>query len=254
VSISIEGIRAIVLDIEGTTTSISFVSDVLFPYARARLGTFLMAHAHSPAIMDVARRLREEREQDRAAGRTLPPWNESTLEARMASVEAYAAWLMDLDRKSTGLKDLQGRIWYQGYERGELKGQVFDDVPGALEAWRRAGLVSAIYSSGSVLAQRLLFGHTQVGDLTPWLAAYFDTTTGAKTDPASYHRIAASLAVAPGTMLFVSDALSELGAARSAGVRTALCRRPGNRDVPDAGGHPSIGSFKELQVGPAEVV
>jgi len=246
VSLSLEGARAILLDIEGTTTPISFVYDILFPFARARLQPFLTTIADTPALADLAVWLRRDHDRDNTAQRHPPPWDEGSAASRLASIEAYAAWLMDADRKSTPLKQLQGWIWRDGYERGELHGQVFDDVPHPVEAWHEAGMLTAIYSSGSVLAQRLLFANTQRGDLTPFLDAYFDTTTGAKTEPASYRRIATELAVPLNTILFVSDAAKELDSASSAGMRTALCCRPGNPEQPEATAHPRISSFDEL--------
>jgi enolase-phosphatase E1 len=186
-------IRGILLDIEGTTTPISFVYDVLFPYARA--------HIHDPNMLR----------------------------------------LMDEDSKTTELKELQGRIWLEGYRRGELRGEVFEDVPGALERWRREGIDVRIYSSGSVLAQKLLFG-----ELTELLNGYFDTTTGAKGEAGSYVRIAAEFGVEPGEILFVSDVTRELDAARAAGMQTALCVRPGNPPQSPSE-HPCISTFDEIE-------
>jgi 2,3-diketo-5-methylthio-1-phosphopentane phosphatase len=248
VNFRLVGVRAILLDIEGTTTPISFVHDILFPFARARLRPFLTAIVDTPALVDLSARLRREHDRDMAADHPPPPWDERSAESRVASIEAYSTWLMDRDRKSTPLKELQGWIWRDGYERGELQGVVFDDVREALEAWYASGLVNAIYSSGSVLAQRLLFAHTQSGDLTPFLEAFFDTTTGAKIDSGSYRRIATELAVPSDRIVFVSDATTELDAALSAGMQTVLCCRPGNPAQASGTGHPRISSFHELIV------
>jgi enolase-phosphatase E1 len=152
---------------------------------------------------------------------------------------------MDRDRKSTGLKALQGRVWEDGYRRGELRGQVYPDVPRAFERWRRDGREIAIFSSGSVLAQRLLFAHTGAGDLTPFLRAHFDTVIGAKGDPESYRRIAAALERDPRDVLFVSDVDRELDAARAAGLPTRLCvRAPAALGAP--GSHVPITTFDEI--------
>ena len=144
------------------------------------------------------------------------------------SLSEYLNWLIDRDHKSPGLKLLQGRIWEQGYDDGELRGEVFADVPPAFARWRDAGLTIAIYSSGSVLAQRLLFAHSDQGDLTPWIARYFDTEMGPKRAPESYARIASSLDLAPGEIAFVSDVDAELEAAHDAGCHVVMCVRPGN--------------------------
>jgi enolase-phosphatase E1 len=152
---------------------------------------------------------------------------------------------MDRDRKSTGLKSLQGKIWEEGYGSGELKGEVYPDVPPALERWRREGIDIAIFSSGSVQAQRSLFTNSSAGNLTRLILAYFDTTTGPKTAPMSYARIAAALERSPSEVLFLSDVVAELDAALTAGMRTALCVR-GQGSAPPAGAHPVIRTFDEL--------
>jgi enolase-phosphatase E1 len=156
----------------------------------------------------------------------------------------YLHWLMDRDRKSTALKALQGRVWEQGFRSGELRAEVYDDVPPAFARWHEGGRGPWIFSSGSVLAQKLLFGHTRHGDLTPLIAGYFDTTTGPKKDAATYGRIAAAIGSAPAGILFVSDVAAELEAARSAGLRTALCVR--ETTPADAGIFPIVRSFDAL--------
>ncbi len=154
----------------------------------------------------------------------------------------YIYWLMDRDRKSTALKSLQGRIWKSGFESGELKGQLFEDVPPALERWSAQGRV-AIYSSGSVDAQKLLFRYSTFGDLSALISDYFDTRTGAKTLAASYAAIAAAMKVAPGDVCFFSDVVRELDPARDAGMDTRLVVRAGNAPVDDAHGHVTLESF-----------
>jgi enolase-phosphatase E1 len=223
--------QGILLDIEGTTTSISFVYDVLFPFARAHAGEHL-----GPEEIQA---LRQEYEMDIQNGQTPPAWLDLPV--------GYVHWLMDQDRKSTALKNLQGKVWLEGYERGALHGVVFPDVPPSLGRWRSRGVDVRIYSSGSILAQRLLFSTTTSGDLTPFLNGYFDTTTGPKVERESYVKIAAAYGLAAGKILFVSDIARELDAARSAGMKTALCIRPGNHLQP-AGTHPMIRSFEEIDV------
>jgi enolase-phosphatase E1 len=233
---------AVLLDVEGTTTSVSFVYDVLFPFARGRLDRFLRARAADPGVREDVARLASERRVESERG--APEWRDASPEDLLASASAYAAWLMDRDRKSTGLKSLQGRIWESGYRAGEITGHVYPDVPPALERWRAEGRPVAIYSSGSVLAQRLLFAHTPAGDLTRWIDAHFDTTTGPKREAESYRRIARSLGAVPGSVLFVSDVTAELDAAREAGLRTALCVRSG--ETPAGAGHPVVRTLEGI--------
>jgi enolase-phosphatase E1 len=152
---------------------------------------------------------------------------------------------MDRDRKSTALKELQGRIWEEGYVRGDLVGEVFPDVAGALSRWHAKHCPVGIFSSGSTLAQRLLFRHSLAGDLTPYLTAYFDTTTGPKAEPSSYARIAERLGTTPEAVMFVSDTVRELDAAHAAGMRTRLAVRPGNPPAPESG-HERLLSLAEI--------
>ena len=175
-------IRAVLLDIEGTTTPIRFVYEVLFPYARRHLRRYVEQHAASPEHAPLYDRLRDEHASDRAAAEAVPPWIDQPSVARAGSILSYLEWLMDRDRKSTALKSLQGLIWEEGYRGGDLVGEVFADVPAALARWRAQRIDAGIFSSGSVLAQQLLFRHSSAGDLTSLLRWHFDTTTGPKTD------------------------------------------------------------------------
>ncbi len=227
------GIQAVLLDIEGTTTPLAFVHEVLVPYARAHLAGWLDRAAGTPVLSALTRRFAEEHTADRRTGEKVPPWAPDEPDDGRASLEAYAGWLMDCDRKSPALKALQGLMWEQGYQAGALRGQVFDDVPVALRRWQQQGRTVAIFSSGSELAQRRLFESTSAGDLTPAISRYFDTAIGPKRDPASYARIADALRLEPRGILFVSDVVDELSAAEAAGQHTVLCRRPGN--PPQAG-------------------
>jgi enolase-phosphatase E1 len=208
--------RGILLDIEGTTTPISFVYDVLFPYARQRMS----AYVNNADLTD----LRREYESDVQAGNNPPFWSDDPV--------PYLHWLMDQDRKSTALKRIQGEIWRNGYSSGELHGKVFDDVPAALRRWHDAGIDIRIFSSGSVLAQQLIFSTTLQDDLTKYLRGYYDTTTGPKTDPQSYTTIAMAFALPASEILFISDVTRELDPARAAGMQTLLCVRPGNHPQP----------------------
>ena len=240
------GVRAVLLDIEGTTTSIAYVYDELFPYARTHLGAFLGDPANATVVDELAQSLVVEHAGDVARGQQPPPWTGTSAESRRASIDAYARWLMDEDRKAPGLKRLQGLITDLGYRRGELHGHVYDDVPAALQRWRRSGIDAAIYSSGSELAQRRLFESTRHGDLTRLLKAFFDTSVGAKGDAGSYTKIAVAMGHPTGEMLFVSDVTRELAAARAAGLQVALSLRPGNAPQPDAGEFEAIESLDEM--------
>ena len=240
------GIRAILLDIEGTTTPIAFVTRVLFPYARKRLRAHLDAHAGSPEYQALLTGLAEERLLSMRGGDTVPPWADAPPAARLASAAAFVEWLMDRDRKSTWLKELQGRIWEAGYERGEISGDVFSDVRPALQSWQTQGIEVGIFSSGSVLAQQLLFRHSSAGDLTRYVRWYFDTHMGAKGDPGSYRRIAATIGTSVDTVMFLSDVPRELDAASTAGMQVRLVVRPGNAPVRRNSAYQAIRSLDEI--------
>lgn len=229
-------LAGILVDVEGTTTAISFVYDVLFPFAAARLEAACARQGEDAAVAGAVAHLRQEHQADEAAGLAPPPFGDGA---------PYARHLMAEDRKSTGLKALQGLIWQEGYRTGELKAHAFPDVPATLARWQARGLRLRVFSSGSVLAQKLLFGHTEAGDLTAFFEGYHDTTTGPKQEPASYQAIAQDWGLPPASILFLSDVPAELDAARTAGMRTGLVKRPGNRPV-DAGGHPVYESFAEI--------
>jgi enolase-phosphatase E1 len=240
------GVRAILLDVEGTTTPLAFVVERLFPYARTHLRRHVEQHATEPEYARLWQQLRDEHDSNREAGQPVPSWVDTPVAAHLASVVAWLEWLMERDRKSTVLKGLQGRVWEEGYRRGELVGEVFADVPPAFERWRARGLAIGIFSSGSVLAQQLLFRHSSAGDLTGYLRWHFDTTTGRKADAESYHRIAAAMTIPPAAVLFISDVVRELDAARAAGMQTRLALRPGNAAAPDGHGHDVAPTFDEV--------
>ena len=236
------GIRGILLDIEGTTTPIAFVHDVLFSYARAHASEFLKNNISSDEVRADVALLYEDHALD-VVNYQEPP----TLTEEIESLADYIEWLIDQDRKSTGLKSLQGKIWRQGYLDGGLKSQVFADVAPALERWRAAGLSVSIFSSGSVLAQQLLFAHTDAGDLTSFIDNYFDTNTGKKGEAESYLQIAEEMGLEPSEIVFISDVVDELDAAEEAGIKTLLSVRVGNPIQP-ATHHQAINSFDEVNL------
>lgn len=218
-------IRAILLDIEGTTTPVDFVYKTLFPYARERAPEFLRAHRDDAGVREDVAGLQTQHQADIAANLGPPPWVTGSPESELNSATAYVGWLMDRDSKCSPLKSLQGKIWREGYAKGELHGEVFPDALAAMIRWTRQGKRIAIFSSGSVLAQKLLFSTVAHCDLTRLIEAHFDTAIGTKGDPRSYLRIAEALALPAREMLFISDVARELDAAREAGMQTALCVR-----------------------------
>ncbi|KAI9083612.1 hypothetical protein K1719_034554 [Acacia pycnantha] len=242
--------RCIVLDIEGTTTPISFISEVLFPYARDNVRRHLSATYDAPETRDDIKLLRSQVQSDLEQGAAgavpMPPddaGKEEVITALVANVEA----MIKADRKITALKELQGHIWRTGYENNELKGIVFDDVPKALEKWHDLGIKVYIYSSGSRLAQRLIFGNTKFGDLRKYLSGFFDTTVGNKKEARSYAEISASLGVdKPSDILFVTDVYQEATAAKEAGLEVIISIRPGNGSLPENHGFKTINSFLEI--------
>jgi enolase-phosphatase E1 len=224
----------ILTDIEGTTSSISFVRDVLFPYARRALPGFVREHGNDP---DVRRWL------DQVAMENGGVCSDDMI------VETLQGWI-DEDRKHTALKALQGMVWNAGYRNADFTAPLYPDAARALRAWHDAGRTLAVYSSGSVPAQKLLFGHTDAGDLTPMFSAWFDTAVGHKRDVDSYRRIAAEYGGTAGDIVFLSDIVEELDAARDAGMRTVLIDR--REDYPTArvgaatNGHPRVESFEDI--------
>jgi enolase-phosphatase E1 len=223
-------IKAIVTDIEGTTSSIDFVHQSLFPYARAHMREFLRSHAGDAAVVE------QLEETARLEGREL------TVES---AADVLERWI-DEDRKITPLKALQGMIWAQGYAAGELKGHVYPDTPLCLRQWHGAGKRLYIYSSGSVEAQKLIFGHSDAGDLTPLFSGYFDTRIGAKREEASYRNILKDIGLAGDEVLFLSDVGEELDAARAAGLHT--CQLLRDEKARPFAAHPQAQDFSEVQL------
>jgi enolase-phosphatase E1 len=236
-------ISAILLDIEGTSTPIDFVYKTLFPFASARAEDFLRRHFQDTEVADVITQLAAAHAEDRALG--APTWMDGTDEEEMESANAYVQWLIGRDSKITPLKTLQGKIWEQGFAKGELKGEVYPDVAPAFARWKSQGRLLAIFSSGSILAQQLLFANSTAGDLSAFLEGYFDTTTGPKRDEVSYRIIAESLGIATKHFLFLSDVVAELDAARAAGMKTALSLRP-SIPRPRIAVHPEIENFEQV--------
>lgn len=225
-------IRAIVTDIEGTTSSLSFVKDVLFPYARARLPGFVATHSQSPEV----------RAQLQAVAETVGrPLNDAEAGARLIE------WI-DEDRKITPLKTLQGMIWEDGYRQGDFQGHVYEDAVRHLRAWKARGVALYVFSSGSVQAQKLLFAHTAYGDLTPLFSGYFDTTIGSKRETGAYQRIALAIGAPPREILFLSDIREELDAARSVGMQTCWLVR--DATAPADPPHPVARDFDAIALPP----
>jgi enolase-phosphatase E1 len=212
-----KGVRAVLCDIEGTTTPIDFVHQTLFPYSLERLETWVKHHRHEPDVVEALAQTSELASQ--FAGKQL----QLTLEDQIAVLKN---WILE-DRKATPLKTIQGLIWEGGYHRGELQTVLYPDVYPQLQVWHRQGVKLAIYSSGSVKAQQLLFRFTQHGDLTAIFEAYFDTRMGGKKEKVSYENIAAQWQHEPEEILFLSDVGDELAAARAAQVQVCQIIRPG---------------------------
>jgi len=220
---------AVLTDIEGTTSSVSFVKEVLFPYARRALPSFVARTQHEPEVRhwldDVAARTGAERDA--------------------AVVETLQTWI-DEDRKDTALKALQGMIWREGYERAAYRAHIYPDAERALRRWRKAGHALYVYSSGSAEAQRLFFRHSAAGDLEQLFDGFFDTQVGPKHDAASYRRIARAIGRDPASILFLSDAIQELDAAAAAGMRTGLVARPEESTAAASSDHPAVSSFDQI--------
>lgn len=220
--------RAIVTDIEGTTSSITFVKDVLFPYAAQHMLAFLQAHWHDDAVRGQIAALETD------AGKTL-----ATPEA---ANDVLQQWIVE-DRKATPLKALQGMIWKAGYESGAYTAHLYPEVADCLRAWRAQGLPLYVYSSGSIAAQKLFFGYSDAGDLTPLFSGYFDTTSGGKREVQSYRNIAAAIGEPANELLFLSDIVEELDAARSAGFQTILLDREQSAPACD---HRRVTDFRQI--------
>jgi len=222
-------IKAILTDIEGTTSAVSFVFDVLFPYAAEHLPDFVLRHADEPQVAEQLAAVRAESGEAQADPQRL--------------VEILLGWIA-VDRKATPLKALQGMVWAEGYRAGQLKGHVYPDAVEALKRWKQEGYELYVYSSGSIQAQRLIFGCSEAGDLTPLFSGYFDTTSGPKREVASYRHIAQAIGRPAEQILFLSDIVEELDAAQQAGLQTVGLARDGD-ELP---GHESVASFAVIDL------
>eukprot|EP00668_Euglena_longa_P012079 GGOE01014506.1.p1 GENE.GGOE01014506.1~~GGOE01014506.1.p1 ORF type:complete len:569 (-),score=161.11 GGOE01014506.1:310-1800(-) len=242
----------LLLDIEGTTTKMSFVYEELFPYARRHCQEFLEQYWEKPELQSVLDLMRVEATHDVQHPEQFPRarliLGPQTKEEGVASVLHALEWQMDMDRKATGLKALQGLIWADGYRSGELQGHVYQDAFSALCWWKENGVQVYVHSSGSIAAQKLLFRHTPYGNLLPLLAGHFDMASGPKDLPASYEAIAKQIGVPPGDIVFLTDSEKELVAAREAGIGwPVICCRQGNRPLTaDSCGLPAVRSMLEL--------
>ncbi len=265
-----EQISHVLLDIEGTTCPLSFVSGTLFPYAARELGLYLERHHQDGTVQMHCQAVIEAWQQDsdpqarqlwnqaqtcdsvEVGGITVRPWHGS-------EIEPYLQWLIASDRKLTPLKELQGMVWAEGYARGELVGDLFEEVPGVLQEWQQQGLVLGVYSSGSITAQKLLYGHSQAGDLCPLFSHWFDTHSGGKHEIDSYKRICAAMDVEPQHVLFISDSMAELQAAAAADLQVVLSDRDNSLSPEqtaisthitpaETGGYRSISNLNQLQL------
>ncbi|MFY0665021.1 MAG: acireductone synthase [Natronospirillum sp.] len=227
-TLTIPGVQAIVTDIEGTTTDIAFVKDVLFPYAYEALPEFVRTHSTEPVVAAELAAVRQEMGQ-----------SDASLDA---VIEQLLHWI-DTDQKVTPLKALQGMVWIQGYETGDFTAHLYDDVAPSLQRWASEGKALYVYSSGSVQAQKLLFAHTPAGDLTPLFSDYFDTQIGHKRESAAYAHIVRQIGRPANTILFLSDIVEELDAARQAGMQTVQLVRPGTEPTNE---HATVTDFYQL--------
>lgn len=242
--------RGILTDIEGTTSSVSFVYDVMFPYVRKHLTFEVFSNWIEPEYIEAFHAIARD-----AGHESLDDWLKRqglTRENPLRAAELVCrevTRLMDADAKATGLKQLQGLIWQSGFQSGELRAHVYEDVPPAFVAWNDAGLDVRVYSSGSVQAQMLFFGHTIAGNLLAQFRGHYDTTVGSKKEPESYRKIAAEFRLPPSKILFLSDVVAELDAARAADLKTALVVRPGNAPGQASTGQPheAIESFAHVE-------
>ncbi|NXX87283.1 ENOPH phosphatase, partial [Urocolius indicus] len=245
-------VRAILLDIEGTTTPIAFVQETLFPYVKDNVKEYLRAHWEEEECQQDVGLLRKQAQEDSSLDGAVPiPLENGSgekLEQVIQAVVANVHWQMSVDRKTTALKQLQGHMWRAAYATGQVKGEIFKDVVPAIQKWRQAGMKVYIYSSGSIEAQKLLFGYSTEGDILELFDGHFDTKIGSKVDSESYRRIAASIGYATNNILFLTDVPREASAAEEADSHVAVVIRPGNAGLTDdeKSYYSVISSFTEL--------
>ncbi len=225
--VSFNSVKAVLTDIEGTTSSISFVKDVLFPYSKKHLKDFVQKHEGDPQV----RRILKEVESLEAGD----------------PLEVLLRWI-DEDKKITPLKEIQGLIWEEGYKKGEIKGHIYEDAYRKLKEWHERGIPIYVYSSGSVKAQKLLFGHTPYGDINYLFSGYFDTKIGSKKDPESYRRIAKEIGFKPEEILFLSDNVDEVKSASEVGMKVVRFAREGENEYLENFPFPQVRSFEDLEI------
>ncbi len=238
-------ISAVLFDIEGTTTPLEFVHRTLFSYAREKVEVFLKENSARNQVADLIDMLEKSYKDNSAIGKLPQNWSSTDISQRVGSAAKYVKWLISVDSKDPALKELQGLIWEEGYRNGQLHGEVYPDVPEVMERLNRDGIRMAIYSSGSALAQRLIFASTNYGDLTKYLSGFFDTSVGPKRDPKSYANIAGLLKIPSGEILFLSDIIEEITAARTSGLKAVQVVREGHNTSRDSF-QPTISSLLEL--------
>ncbi|XP_018095980.1 enolase-phosphatase E1 isoform X2 [Xenopus laevis] len=229
-------VTTILLDIEGTTTPITFVKDVLFPYIKENIKKYLLEHWQEKECQEDITQLQKQAEKDSHIDGFVPipsAISDNETENMIQAVVDNVYWQMSLDRKTTALKQLQGHMWRSAYITGQLKGEVYEDVVPSIRQWRELGFKLYIYSSGSVEAQKLLFGYSIEGNLLKLLDGHFDTTVGHKVESKSYRNIADSIRCSPENILFLTDVVKEAFAAEKAGLHVAVVMRPGNDALTD---------------------
>jgi enolase-phosphatase E1 len=244
-----EGISHILLDIEGTTCPVSYVAETLFPYASANLAPYLETHQQEATIRALIHELETlwQQDTDQEAKDLLSRSRQSAEQSSVRGILPYLKFLIRCDRKLTPLKDLQGKIWAEGYAKGELVGPLFEDVPTSLRRWQQGGMILAVYSSGSIAAQQLIYQHSNHGDLRFLFSHWFDTHTGSKHDPSSYTLIAEMMGCAPQAILFVSDSHSELQAASLSGLQV-VCSHRETVEFEKREPYPTIQDFNQIRL------
>lgn len=236
--------RGILLDIEGTTSSISFVYDVMYPFVRKNVSQYLADHWDDPAVQKSVAMLAKDLKKESA-----DIWlGQLDVNEKQTEVVAGVLELMDADVKATGLRQLQGLIWKDGFRSGQMVAHLFDDVADSIDRWHQSGADVRIYSSGSIQTQQLFFSHTVAGNLLDKIGGHYDNTTGPKREAASYFKIAQEFNCEPSEILFISDIVAELEAAKEANLQTALSARPGNKPVDPDHGFAVINSFAQIEI------
>jgi enolase-phosphatase E1 len=243
--ITITGLQHVLLDIEGTTCPVSFVGEVLFPYAKQQMPAFLADQAENPIVQELLIQVFEawDKDTDNEAAALRQRYCQNDSKAAVS----YLGWLIEKDRKLTPLKELQGLIWRQGYDQGLLKAPLYADVPEALERWHSAGLELSTYSSGSINAQKLLYRHSSYEDLSILFRSWFDTNIGSKVSSQSYTKIAEALKSSPEQIVFISDRKSELIAAAEAGVKVLFSQRVDNPET-ENGNFIAVNNYADLDL------